>query len=257
MGEVDINELLSTVSDNKDDWHQLGDGTDVKDLPLEIQTFTRGMALLRMVTNYNRGNSPIPFFVKSHTACMQINGIELFPDLLTKATIFIVRDPRDVLPSFANHMGVDLDQALEWMSERYRILNSPDGVTVKDFISSWGDHASSFLETKSHNVRVFRFEDLKANPVETFEGILRHAGITPERKKVERALEVVALDKLKEQESEKGFSEASKKAKNPFFHKGSVGGWKDKLTAKHIYTIEKRFGSVMKRLGYIKKRRAA
>lgn len=255
MGEVDINEILASITDNNSMWYQIGDGSKINDLPIEIQSLTRGMALLRMVRNYNHTDKPIPMFVKSHTACMQVNGTELIPAVLTKASIFIVRDPRDVLPSFANHIGIDLDKALECMCDKYRRLVSDEEITVEDFISSWHGHAKSWMDTDAHNVLTVRYEDMKGNPVETFSGILKHAGVEVDVEKVRRALEVVELDKLQAQEREKGFCEASKKAKNPFFNKGATGGWD--LTPRQLHLIEKRFGSIMKRLGYIEKRKAA
>ncbi|MGB5336345.1 MAG: sulfotransferase domain-containing protein, partial [Woeseiaceae bacterium] len=201
-------------------------------------------------------NHGIPLFVKTHHANMLTNGVEMLPCALTRSTIFIVRDPRDVLPSFAKHMGCDIDQAIEWMTDKYKTI-SPSDRCMADFISSWDAHTLSFLNTNTHNVKVFRYEDMRADPVKEFSAILKHAGVTPEPLRVRQALKLVELDKLREQEKIDGFMESSIHAKNEFFGKGEVGGWKDKLTPKHQHRIEKDFGRVMKRLGYMSNKKAA
>jgi len=257
MGGVDINALLSSITDDQAMVHQVGDGSDIMEMPAEIQMLTRNMALLRVVRRYADIEKPIPLFVKTHFANMFINGQELVPELFTKATIFIVRDPRDVLPSFSKHMGVDLDMGLTWMQEKYRMLNSKNASTVANFLSSWDRHTKSWLNTQSHNLLLVQYEDMKRDPVTVFGKILKHSGIEPDMDRVVAAVELVELDKLRAQEKEHGFGESSPHAKNEFFGKGQVGGWRDKLTQQQVYRIEKAFGSVMKRLGYIEKRRAA
>lgn len=252
MGEVDINELLSTVSDDVALWYKLGDGTDPQDLPIEIQQLIRPTALVRLVKHAIENPRPIPLFVKTHTPNLLINGIEMLPANLTKAVIYITRDPHDVLPSFSKHMGTDVDGGLEWMQQKYRILDA-NKTCVANFIGAWDAHVKSFLNDDCHNAMYVRYEDMLERPVESFTAILKHSGITPDEERVKAALELVELSKLRKQEQEKGFNESSPKAKNQFFGEG--GSSKRKfLTPRQTHGIEKNFGAVMKRLGYLKKR---
>lgn len=254
LGEVDLNELVCSVTDDRADRHQIGDGSNIVDLPIDIQHLARPMNLLRLVRMFDQNKfSKVPLFVKTHNPNMVVNGIELLPQQLTQATIHIVRDPRDVLPSFAKHMGTDLDQAIEWMTDRWRTLKGTKSKTM-DIISSWNEAINSFLNDDCHNVRTFLFEDMKSNPVETFSEMLVHAGITPDYDRVRQALDVVKLSKLRKQEQENGFKESSPHAKDQFFGKGQVGGWKTALNDMQKHKIEKAFGRTMKRLGYVKKR---
>jgi len=256
MGEVNINCLLSSITDDQASAHQIGDGSDIMECPSEIQMLTRPMALLRIVRQYEESEKPIPLFVKSHSANMFINGMELMPELVTKATIFIVRDPRDVLPSFAKHMGVNLDTGIEWMLEKYRMLNSKHTQTVVNFLSSWDRHTRSWLNADVHNVLLVQYEDMHRDPVNTFSRILEHSGVTPDRERVKKAIDIVAFDKLKAQETKYGFNESSPHAKHNFFGTGKVGSWQETLTPTQKYRIEKKFGAVMKRLGYLKSKAA-
>jgi hypothetical protein len=250
LQSVDINELLSSISDNKSVWHSIGDGSKIQDLPIEVQQLTRPMALLRLVRQYLSTDQSIPLFVKTHTPNMLINGIEMLPEVLTKATIFIVRDPRDVLPSYSKHMGVDLDTGLEWMQEKYRMLNKTD-TTVCDFLGDWGAHTKSYLNADVHNVLFVKYEDLLEDPETMFTKILEHSGVEVDPERVKAAIELTRIDRLKKQEEKNGFVESSPKAKNEFFGKGGSAN-RDKLTPRQLHIIEKKYGSILKRLDYIK-----
>jgi len=252
LNDVDINEIVTSVSDDVAGVYQVGDGSDITKLPIDIQNLARPMAMLRLARMHNstRGDS-FPLFVKTHQPHLVANGIEIIPECLTKAVIFIVRDPRDVLPSFARHMGKDMDMAVEWMTDKYRTLSSNDN-RVGELISSWDKHAISYLNADTHNVLIVRYEDMIANPVTEFARMLEHAGVTPDMEKVKRAVEVVNIDKLKSQEEQAGFKESSPYAKNQFFK-----AQKETPAPKHIHRIEREFGRVMKRLGYINKIKVA
>jgi len=257
LGEVDINDMVVTVGDDRVDRAQVGDGSEPWRFPVDIQQLIRPMSLLRLVRAFSENRfADVPLFVKTHATNLPINGIELISEPLTKSTIFIVRDPRDVLPSLAKHMGKTLDEALEMMSDQYQMLK-PDETKMSDFISSWYLHTKSFLNDTDHKVLLIRYEEMKDNPVDTFSRMLKHAGVDPVEEKVKAALELVDIEKLRDQESKNGFGEASPHADGKFFGPGKVGGWRGKLTPKQLHTIEKRFGGLMKRLGYLEKRRAA
>ncbi len=253
LGEIDINDIVCSVTDDRADRCQIGDGSNISDLPVDIQHLTRPMGLLRLVRAFNKNKfSEVPLFVKTHSAHMIANGIELLPEMLTQATICIVRDPRDVAPSFAKHMGVDVDTAIEYMQDKYRTLTS-DPTRVADFMSSWSRHTNSYLNADTHNVRVFSYEAMRQNPVQEFSEILRHSGIEPDEIRVKAALDMVDLGRLRKIEAKEGFRESSPNAKNAFFGEGKVGG--NKLTDRQRYRISKAFRRTMERLGYLEKGR--
>lgn len=256
LGELDINEILTSISDDLGHLYQIGDGSDVTKLPVQYQNLTRPMAMLRLVRQHvmTRGEE-VPLFVKTHMPHVVANGIELLPEPLTKKVVYLVRDPRDVLPSFAKHMGVDLDTGLQWMEDKYRHLSSNDH-RVGELISSWDNHVNTFLNADTHNVMWLRYEDMLADPVKAFSRLLEHAGITPDEERVKKALDEVDIQKLREREKKEGFRESSPHAKNQFFGSGGSSN-RQKLEPKHVHRIEKAFGRVMKRLGYIDKRKAA
>jgi len=255
LGEVDINDMVCSLSDDAVSRAQVGDGSHPWKYPIHIQQLTRPMALLRLVRAFADNKfSDIPLFVKTHNANISTNGIELLPAMLTKAMICIVRDPRDVVLSYAKHMGKTVDQAIDMMCDKYQTLIA-DESRMSDVTSSWNIHTNSFLHDKDHNVLIIQYEDMKANPVDTFSKMLKHAGVEVDKEKVRKAVKIVDIKNLKKREKASGFKESSPNAKNQFF--GTGIGWSNELTPKQRYRIEKQFGSVMKKLGYLEKRRVA
>jgi len=255
MGSVDINELIASVADDGAARALVGDGSDPSTYPVDIQILCRPMALLRLVRAFelNRGQTgaaDVPLFVKTHNAHLVANGMELLPKALTRATIHLVRDPRDVALSFAKHMGKPVEAAIERMCEKHTNLYDEGRPKLHDFISSWEQHEASFLNDRTHNCLIVRYEDMKASPVEAFSTILRHAGIKPDPARVAHALEQVSLANLQKQEREKGFGESSPHAENQFFGQGLTGGWKGKIPQPDLRKLERACAPMMKRLGY-------
>lgn len=252
LGEVDINQMVCSVSDDTSTRYQVGDGSDIRLEPVDIQMLARPMAMLRLVKLYNANKiDGVPLFVKTHSAHMIANGIEQLPEMLTKATVFIVRDPRDVLPSFAAHMGISLDEAIDAMSDRYRVLFAGQKqAKCAELISSWLQNTESFINADSHNVMVIKYEDMLADPCKEMARILRHSGIEPDMDRVKTAVEMVSLANLKKQEEKAGFNEGSPYA-DAFF-----GGKKEKPTDIQLHRIKKLFEKPMRKLGYLNEKRA-
>jgi len=253
-GEVDINNISASVSDDSTARCLPGDGSDPADYPLDVQILTRPMGLLRLVRQFELNSIEmgfdIPLFVKTHSAHMVANGVELLPNSLTKAVVHVVRDPRDVVISFAKHMGKDLDKGIELFFDRTRNLHDNRVSKMADFISSWPQFVSSYANADSHNVLNVKYEDMLDRPVHTFGRILKHSGIKPDDERIEKALELVKIDKLRAQEEKDGFGESSPHHKDKFFGKGKAGGWMEVLTPSQLHKIEKGCSSMMKRFNY-------
>jgi hypothetical protein len=257
--DVDINNLLCSVSDDIATRHDVGDGSDTRVFPVDIQQLTRHMALLRLVRGWetNKPHEDMCLFVKTHAANAIVNGVTLLPEQLTKSTIHIVRDPRDVVISFAKHMGLSIDVAIECMTDKHKCLSgNGEGIKVDDFISSWKYHTNSYCSGDLIRIKTFRYEDMCSDPINTFANMLKHAGIEPDLEKVKQSLEDVKISKLRKKEELHGFIEASQKNDSKFFGKGG-SNWRNILTTSQSYKVEKLAGNFMKKYGYTTERKAA
>lgn len=251
LGEVDFNDVVTSVPDDLYVRHQVGDGSDVRTFPVDIQQLTRPMALLRLVRAFNANKfADIPLFVKTHNPNMVSNGIELLPASLTKATIYIVRDPRDVAVSFAKHIGRSVDDAIKAMSNRYNVLTDETNTSsrVSDLLSSWDQHVNSYRSDDAHNVLFVKYEEMRDKPEKAFGAILDHAGLPKDNERIHKALELTELSRLRDMEKEKGFRESSRHAKDQFFGEGKG---KHLLTKAQKVKIENKFGRQMKAMGYL------
>ena len=252
MGHYDINNVICSVSDDTSTRYQVGDGSDCRTFPIEIQQLARPMSLLRLVHAFeeHKPHADMPLFVKTHTANMIANGIQLLPESLTKATIYIVRDPRDVCISFAKHLDVDIGKAIAYMDDNYRALScDTERLKVRDFISSWHKHTHSFITGDLIGVKTFRYEDMISDPVHTFSDMLNHAGLSADYDRVKKALKDVQLYKLRNREQKEGFIEASPKNEDGFFGQGG-SHWQEVLSTPQARRIEKIAGSYMEKFGY-------
>jgi hypothetical protein len=253
LGEIDINELVCSISDDGAARHQNG-VVDTLELPAEMQGLTRHMALLRLIATYQANKvANVPLFVKTHVPNLVINGVDMMPTPVTKAIIYLVRDPLEVLPSFANHFGLEMDKAAEYMGNHTALMDAdPVKGKVAQFLGSWDNHVNSFYGDDSKKILVLKYEDMLKDPVKCFSLILETSGIEPNAEQVKKALDIVELSKLHKQEQEKGFAEESLNNKGEFF------GKKKKEVPEYIkIRMKKKFSRIMKRLGYLNSGRKA
>jgi hypothetical protein len=167
--------------------------------------------------------------------------------------ILIVRDPRDMVASLANHTRTSLDAAISQLNNRHggshvqsrrmhRLLYQRHG--------DWSGHARSWLEQDDLPVCLVRYEDMKADTVGVFTRALRFAGEPADDETIRRAVAFADFAELRRQEQANGFGERPVTPGGPFFRRGEVGGWRDELSAEQVTRIEAAHAPMMRRLGY-------
>jgi len=121
-------------------------------------------------------------FVKTHDAWTYTDhGEPLLGGLAgAEGAILIVRDPRDVAPSLANHGNQTIDEAITFMGDadasfcgqRDRQPNQ-----LRQLLPRWSGYNASWLDQADIPVHLVRYEDMQADVLGVFRRALAFAGI--------------------------------------------------------------------------------
>jgi aryl sulfotransferase len=195
-------------------------------------------------------------FVKAHDAyTLTAKGEPLLAGARgADGAIVIVRDPRDVAPSLANHNRSSIDEAIAFMN------NPQAGFCVKtgrlhnqlrQQLPGWSGHVASWLEQPDIPVHLIRYEDMQADTIGTLRRGLEFAGRAASDEEIRRAVACADFAELQKQESERGFREAPRpQPGGQFFRRGVAGAWRDELNDEQVACIETAHAPMMRRLGY-------
>ncbi len=247
--EVDINAVdVSLHAGNRDIFDQVI-GLEASDLtPAEIERFRPD------VYRQLAAEAEEPLFIKVHDRWRRTpDDGSLFPPEITAATIYIVRDPRAVAPSYASHYGVSIDTAIDQMAGPDSTLALPRDRLPSQLpqpMGSWSQHVTSWLDQPELPVHLVRYEDLHAAPETYFAEILRRASLPVAADRLAAALAQTRFERLQAQEAAMGFKERLSAAPR-FFRQGRPDRWREELTPAQIARIERDHGVVMARLGYL------
>ncbi len=244
---MNINEIDSfTLGDSHAAWYRPLTGKPPDQLSPEDLAELRPKAHRAMMTAH-----PDSVFVKTHSYLGESRGVPLITMDCTAGAIYVVRNPLDVVLSFADHFGLSVDKALEAMA-RDDGLSSPTEGHVRQFIGSWSMHVRSWTQQPNSQLLVLRYEDMLDTPFKTFGRTARFLGLKPPRARLSKAIRFSSFKSLKSQEDRAGFKERSENSRR-FFRAGKKDQWKDKLTPEQVRAIVDRHREQMSRFGYIPK----
>lgn len=190
---------------------------------------------------------------KSHDANLAAPEVDVPPFVLEMlgGVVLITRDPRDVVPALADHMGLTMDGAIAMMADADSVMAGDHaGRQLPHFLSSWSRFHQSWLEAEGVPLLLVRYEDLAQDAAGQLAAVLAFGGMAVEPERVARATAAARFDNLARQEEEKGFGERSKKARQRFFRQGRAGAWRESLTEQQVERICRDHGPMMTRLGY-------
>ena len=245
--DVDINSMASMVpiDSAKALWKDyLGiDRSDVKGKDIYAHRSDMYKALEQKLGPKKR------LFLKSHSANVAIKGHNNFNLDAIDKIVHVVRNPFDVLPSFANHMGLPIDKAWKSMQSQALALKESDK-QFSEFISSWDYHTQSFvsLRPKTDKYLMVRYEDMILKPITTFNKVIEFIGLKVDENKVFESLWNSKFENLKSREEETGFKEAP--AGRKFFRSGKIGGFKNEIPEEVMAEMTKKYAGLLKQLGY-------
>ena len=191
-------------------------------------------------------------FFKTHNANITINNYKYTNEENTLGVIYLVRDPRDVVLSYANHQEKDIDMTIDHLLDKRTITR--DKYRLPTLLSSWDLHYESWKKLKVPKM-IIKYEDLLKNTKKImeelsyfFEQNYNFKFINKEFL-IENIISSTKFNIFKKYEENYGFQES--KGKSIFFKKGKSNQWKKKLQKKQVEKIESSLNETMTELNYI------
>jgi hypothetical protein len=201
------------------------------------------------------GQATETLYLKVHEMWYRTDrGEPLFPPEVTQGVVYLVRNPIDLVSSFANHSLTDHAAATELVcqtgSSRWR-QDRALGMQLPQRLGSWSEHVRSWTEEAGVPVCVVRYEDLLDEPAQTFTRALYTCGLEPDALCVEKAVAFSRFEELRRQEAEHGFREMLSSTRELFFRRGEAGRGRSELGPALVHAIVEAHGETMARLGYL------
>ena len=205
-------------------------------------------------------------FIKTHSSLNDINGYK-FTDLKnTLGVIYVVRDPRSVVRSYANHNQLSLEDTTDRLLEFGATIG---GIKGSDFgsnqivthMGSWSSNYNTWKEFKKINSYfLVKYEDLVSDTRNIFLEILNFiyklgkSKLEINNKKLKNTIETTTFESMQKLEKQKGFTESviDDNGKNiQFFKYGYKKNEKNILPQELKKKIEKELKVEMNELGYL------
>ena len=232
-------------------------GINIQDEKEVIKNYIRAQELFNKKDNTQ--------FLKTHSYLFNIDN-HAFTDLNNSlGVIYIVRDPRNVVISLANHLSISIEESSDILITSKKVGNifseqKVDQTTV--YMGNWSGNYNSWKSFKYQGrYLIIRYEDLISDKDLVFRKILKYLHKLRGMKfhinqnKFKNTIETTSFDKMKNMENEKGFFEAKNNLKTgkkiPFFNLGPKNDWKKMLDEKIRKKIEEAFKKEMVELGYL------
>ncbi len=231
---LDINSLRQfTTADVRQDFFDKANGRPFKGKTIEDWIAVRPKAL-RLIAASKSGHH----FVKTHCQVGKVGSIDLILPEVTAAAVYIIRNPFDVAPSYARHLSIGMDAAIDRMTNRTAVHANPN--RIMEIVGRWDDHAGSWTAAPGLPLHVMRYEDLLADAGKAYRALFGFLRLPVDEAQMRRTLKATSFRALQKQERETGFGERPTGMKQ-FFARGAAGGWREDLTPGQVARIRAEF----------------
>ena len=224
-----------------------------------------------VIANYIRAQQSINKkdsiqFLKTHSYLFNIEN-NAFTDLKNSlGVIYIVRDPRNVVTSLANHSSISIEESANYLIDKWyfggNLNNFNDAMRTRLYTGTWATNYKSWKSFKSQGrYLLIKYEDLTNKKEEILIKMLKFIyklnkkNFELDKIKLKNVIDTTSFERMKALENEFGFNESKTEKmtgkKIPFFNLGKKNDWKKIISLEIKDKIENAFKEEMKELGYL------
>jgi estrone sulfotransferase len=163
--------------------------------------------------------------------------------------VYLVRDMRDVIfsqYSRERELGILYDDFDGYLSKFLQGKISGFG--------AWQKHIESWLESplsRRGDLLLLKFEEMRQDMESAIGRMLDFFGVEVRADVIRAAIANNSLDRMREKEKQsKTLHQAKGGEEGRFVRKGSVGGWRERLTDEQLQMIDSFVGDAFRRMGY-------
>ncbi|MBL6951624.1 MAG: sulfotransferase domain-containing protein [Alphaproteobacteria bacterium] len=192
---------------------------------------------------------PDSVFAKTHNIMAEAYGVPLVTMEYTVGAIYIVRNPLDMVLSLADHFGQSLDGAIAMLADPQ--AGTPSNINnAFEFYGTWSQHVAAWTAVESDALIRLRYEDMGADPRQTFRKVANFLGLDPPSARLDKAIQFSSFEVLRAQEDKSGFRERSSHSEH-FFRSGKSGQWHGVLSKAQVDAVVSAHHEQMERFGYL------
>jgi hypothetical protein len=206
-------------------------------------------------------DNKVKFFKTHHINC-KIGPYSFTSKKNTLATIYIIRDPRNLVNSISNHFSKSLEDSKKFLFAPKIITkvekeNDLENDSLITLLGTWNEHYK-FWKNNNENFLLIKYEDLINNTNTELNKIIafikKFTLIKTDEVKNKNIIKTTSFNYLQNLEEKDGFNENAydtNDTKKKFFNLGPKNNWENILNKRIKDEIESKFYVEMKELGYL------
>lgn len=197
--------------------------------------------------------------LKTHSSCFKKNDYLFTDSSITACAIYLIRDPRNLVGSYADNMNASVDSIYKEMKMNFvqKQKDESDWYPISHF-GTWRYNFESWKNASlNFPVKIVRYEDLVTKTNEVFLDIImflsKFIKIKINPKKISKIVEENTFEKIQSNEKKGLFKEMHNITKgNTFFQKGISRSWKDDIKNADIYEdMKNEYKDILENFNYL------
>jgi hypothetical protein len=170
-----------------------------------------------------------------------------------QGAVVVIRHPADVVVSLSHFFSWELERCLAFLLDEQAGLcrsSKRGGQQVRQFMGTWANHVTSWVDQQQIPVLLLRYEDLLAQPEQHFARLAEFLNLPNEPALIRQAVMNTRFETLRAKEEEEGGFHERPEGCERFFRSGRSGEGREQLSIEQLVKLEQAFSSTLKRFGY-------